>query len=110
MSAIDDTLINIAVFGSAIGIGILIAKNRFQEQWEILFPTKQQLYESRTKQLEFEKKKLQLLKDTLTKYKNIKTEVKNLTKETNDLTTEIAKLDSKGEFHLIPRLNKDDNK
>lgn len=92
--AINNTLIDLAVGGSAIGVFGLIIRDRFPEQWNILFPTKQQLYQSKTIALQAENRKLELLKNTLNKYKDEKTKMLNLTKETNNLVIEISKLEN----------------
>lgn len=91
----EDILSQIAIYGSIVAVGAIIGKDRFPEQWQILFPTKQQQYETKTKQLQIENKKLELLKTTLIKFKDEKSKFQSLTKDTNDLAIEISKMEIK---------------
>lgn len=92
--AINNALIDLAVVGSAVGVGSLIVKDRFPDQWHILFPSKQQLYATKTIAIQAENRRLELLKSTLTRYKDEKTKMLNLTKETNQLVKDIAAIEN----------------
>lgn len=104
MSAIDDFLINIAIYGSIGGVAIILLKNRFPDYWEIVFPSKQQQYEAKIVQLQGEQKKLELQKNTLIKYKEARQKVNDLTKEVNQLTTDIDFLEHPAHFKSPKRV------
>lgn len=94
MSAdINQTLIDIAVYSAVGGVAIILFKNRFPDQWNIIFPNKQTVYQSKTFALQAENRKLEQLKSTLQKYQAEKTKMLNLTKETNGLAKEIESME-----------------
>lgn len=81
----EDILTNVAIYGAIAVIIALFIQRRFPQYWQILFPSQEQQYIGKLKNLEEAEKELKAKEDYLSKLEDYNKRKKSLARKEKDL-------------------------